>query len=158
EAEAAIFGSWVAEAGLEDYEEAIKIAKAGLDVHPGDAILLNNLSFALARGGDIETAQEGFDGIRIDEQPLERQSGYRATEGRIHYRSGDIESGRDRYLTAIRLATGVHANRIRATASLLMAEEELRLGTEEAQAYLRSAFDIARKSDHPEVAAISTRL
>jgi tetratricopeptide (TPR) repeat protein len=155
---AALFGSWVAETGLEDFDEAVTIADAGLEFHPGDVGLINNLVFALARQGNLERAEREFAVVDILGQPSDMQTVLTATQGLLLYRGGDADGGRLLYQRAMESARGPYADRVRATAALFMAEEELRLQTEEGKKFLEAALAAAASMPYSEIRDIANRL
>jgi hypothetical protein len=86
---------------------AVESAQAGIRANQGDQLLRNNLAVALARAGSLSEAQTEFSLIR---KPLQRgypQFVFEATQGLMHYVSGDRASGAKSYEKAVRSATPI---------------------------------------------------
>lgn len=122
---AAIYASYIAASGMEDWELSVALARRGRTVHPNNITLLNNLAYSLIESG------EGLDEARRWIRRAEKLHGDRAedaaiaaTKGLLEYRSGNQEAGRLQYeraaATARRLgnphleamALGMHAREI----------------------------------------------
>jgi tetratricopeptide (TPR) repeat protein len=149
--DAAGYASWVAASGLEDYQTAIAVARIGLAANPDDPILRNNLVFALASSDMVEEADRELELLHIDELAGTDLAVVTATRGLIAYRRGNEELGRDLYTSAISSASGPDAERIRATAALLMLREELRAGSLDLTVLVESLAPEFVGSRHPEV-------
>jgi tetratricopeptide (TPR) repeat protein len=143
--EAAVFASFVASAGLEDYEVAITVASLGLVANPNDATLLNNLAFASASLGRVDDAESAL--RRVDERSIDPYEScvVLATQGLVAFRRGAAPAGRALYLDAIRAAerAGLREPAVRARAYL--AREEVLSGTDEAAAALETARQAAQR-------------
>jgi len=64
-------------------------------------MLKNNLAFAYAISGEIEKAQKEFSTISGYQKDSSDGSVFNATQGLIHFRNGDIGSGRAHYESSI---------------------------------------------------------
>ena len=56
----AVFGSWVATAGMDDFKAAEQMLKFGLMSNRDDVMLNNNLAFALAKQGNVIDAKDAL--------------------------------------------------------------------------------------------------
>jgi len=134
--EPAIFGSYVASVGMANFEEAERIARAGLLANPGDSMLRNNLVFALANQYRLDEAEDHY--RRIDQNQEDRvRLTLLATAGLLRYRRGDIDEGRTLYHSAIALAKKTEDRRAIALASIFLAREEVLSRSPTATATLR---------------------
>jgi tetratricopeptide (TPR) repeat protein len=154
----ATFGSWVAAVGLEDYGEAARIARAGLDVNPHDLTLRNNLVFSLASQNLVDEAQSELFLVDLSKADEEDRVLLLATQGLIAYRRGDLRAGRQLYAQAIHLAKGSSGARMKAMALLNMAREEVRQNSAESNKLLSEALATARPLRYPEVREVAARL
>jgi len=101
-----LFGSNIAHTFLKDYTTAARILKIGLIANPNDAILLNNLAYVMALGGDANEAIPIIENPAFNDAslPIDSIICHIATTGLINFRTGNIEHGRELYLEAINLA------------------------------------------------------
>lgn len=101
---AALFASEVAYTYIKDYDIANKILKVGLQASPLDTVLLNNLAYSSALGGDVAQAEEMLKilnaEIKKDDNIRERVC-YDATCGLTEYRKGHPDKGAELYQKAI---------------------------------------------------------
>jgi hypothetical protein len=137
----AILGSYIASTGLEDYEEAARIAESGLRSNWTDATLRNNLAFAHARAGKITEASQVLSHIKDSMIDARSRICLTATRGLIAFRSGNLLAGRELYRDAIELAAG--APLLRSIAKIYFAIEEISVGSETAQVLRAEAIDVA---------------
>jgi tetratricopeptide (TPR) repeat protein len=154
----AVFASWVAETGLEDYPEAVRAARAGLHVHPGDFRLRNNLVFALASDNKLVEAVEEFQRTDITSLSREEKPFVLATGGLIAYRTGDLDLGRRSYESAASQATGPAASKIRALAALYSAREMLLALSEDAPQIADAALRESEDVQTADVAIVRSRV
>ena len=140
----ASFGSFAASVGLMDFKEAADIARLGLDSNPDHLMLRNNLAYALLELGDVENAALHI--RRLPPHPADSVHAvvFTATRGLLAYRSGLPSEGKLIYEAAIALSRRHGHRTLEAVASLKLAEEELRAGTEDAETTLRRALHISR--------------
>lgn len=99
------FGSYIAIEALGNAELAQELAEQGLQANRKDVYLLNNLAVSLAMQNRAEEAEQhlkeakrnssatGVEGVML-----------KATEGMVCFRRGDLDSGRQCYVDAIRRA------------------------------------------------------
>ena len=151
-------GSFLAGIGLERYEEAQRILKAGLLANPQDTILLNNLTYYQALGGKIPEAAETFAKIQKTNCPGQVEVVLLATQGLLRYRQGFPEEGRALYLQAIEKANGESLFIHRIIAALNFAREELLSNSPEALTVKEKAVKEARNFFHPSITALIERL
>ncbi len=156
--DAAIFGTWVALTGLEEWDQAITIAHEGLRHHPDNSMLLNNLAFAQLNAGLMDDAYLALQRLTALALTDADRPVAMATSGLFEYRLGNIEEGRRLYEAAIRGARGSFASRVQALASAYRALEELRVDTPEAHSFVMLAREFARGLDYPDVRTVIARL
>jgi len=96
-----IHGTYLTASIIEDYAECQRIAALGLKANPLEFGLLNNLSVALARSGELERAVENFRKIKISKLGDYQKITYLATAGMINYRLGHYDLGEQYYLQSI---------------------------------------------------------
>jgi tetratricopeptide (TPR) repeat protein len=147
----ALFGSYRA-ALIKDYAAAISFARAGLRANPHDYMLQNNLIFALASSGDVETARQQLplleEATRGKTLDGEWDVVLDATKGLIAFRGGDTASGRATYLDVIRRAKEPS---LKAMALIMWAREEITARTVQAT----EALEMARSATE-RVAGVGT--
>lgn len=144
--DAAIAGSYAAAVGMDDFQEAIRIANAGLRVTPGSYLLRQNLAYALIESGALD------EGDRL--LSIARRSGDRAepadlavtlaNEGLLAIRRGYLDEGRARYLEAAEVARAGGRADMRAMALLKLCLEELRAGRVDIRPDLGQAMQAAK--------------
>lgn len=137
----AILGSYIASTGLEDYDEAARIAERGLRSNWTDATLRNNLAFAHARAGKITEASQVLSQLKDSMIDARSRICLTATRGLIAFRSGNLVAGRELYRDAIEMAAGEPL--LRSIAKIYRAIEEVRVGSETAQVLRAEAIDVA---------------
>lgn len=136
--DAAIYASYSAAVGLQDWEASVASAVAGLRAHPHDPVLLNNAAYALIELGRVSEAQ-GY----LDRSPtIANADGVAliATRGLLAYRSGRIDEGRELYRRAIASARTHRRPDLEAMAEIMLAREEVSVASPD------SADAVARAS------------
>lgn len=128
--------SFIGVALTTDYTYAKDCAKIGLQASPTDSTLINNLSVALAYGGEIDAAFKNFQKIKIPLQSDFPPYVFVATGGLLRFRLGDIDGGRRCYSWAERLAP----KKMKHMVTIFRAREEQVASTKEAPDYLERAF------------------
>jgi hypothetical protein len=101
---AALFASEVAYTYIKDYNVANKILKVGLQASPQDTVLLNNLAYSSALGGDVAQAEETLKILNIEikkNENVRERVCYDATCGLTEYRKGHPDKGAELYQKAI---------------------------------------------------------
>lgn len=129
----AIFGGHVASMALEKFEEAERVLLLGLDSNRDDATLCNNLAFSQAKQGKLDDARRHLEHGQAVANNHRQQVCLTATEGLIAFRSGDIRRGHLLYRRAIQMASGESMKELRSIATIYLALEEIRIGSQEAQ-------------------------
>ncbi len=99
---AAIQLSYIAAAGLDDYQQSLRAALFGLKSSPDNVTLRNNAAYALLELGDIRTAQAHLDVIATP--ATHERVAVNATRGLLAYRKGDLAQGEALYRQAIKIA------------------------------------------------------
>jgi tetratricopeptide (TPR) repeat protein len=155
----AIQGSYLAGVALENYIESEEIAKCGLIANPNDPILLNNLAFALAnQDNKIGEAEEVFSRIETAGLELHKKIVWNATKGLIMYRKGFKGEGREYYLKAIKMATDVGYNELRARAAIYLAREEKLSNSPLAKNAIQDAIEYSKGLLNPEIEILLKRI
>ena len=150
--------SYLAAVTLQDFNEGVRLARAGLVPNPHDPVLLNNLAYALANCGELGLAENALLGIRNKKGEPAVEVLRLATSGLLEYRRGRFASGRALYLRAIKTATSANLERLAAKASLFLAIEEKRANTAEVPEAKVRATKLAKPFKHPDVSLLLDRL
>lgn len=138
--DAAAIGSYAASIGLRDWQKAEEIADLGLRANPGNGCLLNNYAYALLEQDRIEDAKQALDRITTGTSDSNAAD---ATRGMLAFRTGDPETGRRLYEVGISEFRSAKRPELRALASVMLAREEVRAGTPNAQQALQRAERLA---------------
>jgi Tfp pilus assembly protein PilF len=138
--DASVFGSYAAAVGLMDFEEAARLARAGLLSNPGDNRLLNNLAYALLEMDRVGEATERLGQVRHDKLDRQEAVADMATRGLLAYKVGDFDRGRELYQGAIAVAEREGWKDLAAMASLILARQELWYGGEYANTLTKAAL------------------
>jgi tetratricopeptide (TPR) repeat protein len=154
----ATLGSYIAAEHLDEFRLSQNIAEQGLIASPGHPTLLNNLAFAFASQGELRKATEALKRISFPNAPIQTQICYLATKGFIAFRSEDLGAGRAYYLNAIDLAKGVSLAKLRAHAAVNLAQEELRVGSNEALTAVLNAIELSRTNADDDLRGVLQRL
>lgn len=144
----ALFGSYIAAVALDRHEDAADFAAQGLIANPGNAMLHNNLAFALGSVGRVEEAVQQVRRMG----PAEDAAGEAtmdATRGFVLFRSGDPVAGRVYYRSAVNAFAKQNDSERGVLASLLWAREEILADTQEAPDVLATALAIATRTEWP---------
>ena len=147
-------GSYIGVSLAADPRFAEDCARAGLQADPDNSTLQNNLAVALAYQGEVKEAIEHFRKIK---PPLEADFPvyvYWATTGLLHFRSGDIDSGRQFY---DRAASSVPAES-KACVAIFRAREEVCAGTAEAKDYVTRACRMGKDDKNQDTQRLLTLL
>jgi tetratricopeptide (TPR) repeat protein len=129
----AVLGTVIASMALGDPDRATRIGLAGLRSHPGSAVLLNNVAFALADAGRLDEARA----IRARLSPKASLSGldavaWSATGGLLDFRSGLHKDGRKKYEAALTLANSYGDDGLSTKVIAFWLAEELRVRSADA--------------------------
>ena len=115
---AAQHASYVSGSMMDNNSVAINVCKFGLNFHPLDFTLLNNLTYSLAVDGKGEEARQVFDTIEYEKLEPRHQVIWNATEGLLLYASDKSEQGSKSYDKAYQLAIKIKDNRLAAQSML----------------------------------------
>lgn len=149
--EPAMFTSYVATVGTEQYDIGAEAARRGLVASPEDSMLRNNLVFALASAGRIAEATRELQILAAATQNDSQAATLTATRGLVAFRSGNPDEGRRLYSNAIQVFTTNREDVRAALATALLAREELLLGSDQAPVAVLAAASAGRSVRSPEV-------
>lgn len=146
---AAAWSTAFASVANEDYKLAAMLAQQGLLANPRSPLLLNNLAYSLIESGELDRAETALSDLP---KYMEKHTAIAsmATTGLLAFRRGRPTDGRHHYQQAIRWAKASGFRDEEAMASVMVAGEEVRLGS----AYALSAIGVAQDA----VGAIETGL
>jgi len=147
----AIFGSYAASVGLEDFRSAERFSRIGLRANPSDYTLINNLAFSLAKQDKLDEAFDLMENLSRPAPTTSSEIALEATEGLIHLRKGDIQQGKAKYLHAIELSRHNSLPKLQALASIYYAQEMLRVGGLELSSVIAFDDEAFRKAPDPDV-------
>lgn len=150
----AISGSYIASTFLDDYKTGQEIANMGLIANPKEAVLLNNLAFALASQNKVHEAETVFQQIDFGSKDLSREIVWNATKGLILFRKHLLEEGRAFYKKAIALASTPNYESYKILAALYLAREEKIAGTTESNEAEKYVLELAQNTDSPIIKLI----
>ena len=119
----AIFGSYIAAVGMEDFPLSEEFARKGLQTNPDDLLLKNNLAFALASQDFVEKAFEVLVTANGSGKSMNVHITLLATRGLVNFRATNLEKGKILYEEAIDLAKKNNLIDIMASASINYARE-----------------------------------
>lgn len=128
---AVLHGSEIAGIHLKQHEVAEQILNIGLQAHPKEACLINNLAYSYALDNKLKEAEKQLEKIgrmSVNDVNKETLVCYTATKGLVAYRKKNIEEGRDLYTKALHLAKeyGIDDAELRWNAALNFIREEIR--------------------------------
>jgi tetratricopeptide (TPR) repeat protein len=126
----AIFGSFVASTHLEDYESAIKIALLAKRSTSDDFMLNNNLAFAYACSGDLDSAEILISALESSAKTNGNKAVLLATRGLIAFRRNNQAQGRAFYQAAQLIFQAENDNASFALATYFWAREEHKLDSD----------------------------
>lgn len=140
----ALAGSYIASVALEQFEDAIKIARMGLISSPREFMLKNNLAFSLASLGKTDKAKEAL--VHVTESELTESERYTldATRALIAFRSGNAEEGRNLYRSALSGFKKQRDLRSETIAKFFLAREEHIIDSPFAEAIKEDAITTAK--------------
>jgi len=141
--DAAIFASYCA-CESEDWNSALDLAKVGLQANADNAALLNNSAFALTSAGRLPEAQAFLERARSVMAQRRDLVILAATEALFLFRAGYPQVGRRRYEAVVDIFLRAQDPDTAAKAALMLAREELIIGSDEAESAWKKADDLAR--------------
>jgi tetratricopeptide (TPR) repeat protein len=154
----AIFGSYAASVGLEDFGETERFSRIGLVANPTDHTLINNLAFSLAKQGKIDEAHTLLSNLSRPAPNLNTDIAIVATEGLIHFRKGEVEEGKAKYLQAIELSRRNSMPKVQAIASMYFAQEMHNSGQWNDITAISFAEEASKKVSGPDVTALLEKI
>ena len=128
----ATLGSYIGLTLTAEFELARKCAEIGIKADSNDITLRNNLTVALSYCGEIENAIDTFAKISIQNLGNLPKYAYIATLGLLHFRIGDIKSGRKCYDQAKEIAPNSAKSRL----DFFWVREEINANTTNSSVYL----------------------
>ncbi len=148
-----IDGSFISILAFKDYSLAKQFAENGLIANPDDFLLLNNLAVALINLNEFDEAQTRLSQINPtttahhDLASLSKT----ITTGLLQYRTGNVEQGRQSYLSARSLAEepAFHQTDLLARATATHAIEEFPHQTDNYSQLLNDAFELLKGHNTP---------
>lgn len=137
------------------YAEGEAIAEASLTANSGEFLLANNLAFCLLNMDKVERASEVLKSIDRNTLGERQLSTYLATCGLLEFRSGNAEEGRALYRQSIKLDRDPHH---RTVAMIMLASEELRLHSANADRLVEEAREAGKKFEAEDIRLWLNRL
>lgn len=151
-------GSFIAAEILDNHDEAIDLARSGLQANPDDPALLNNLAFSLIHVGRLSEAKDNLVRVRGQGVPVEDAIPLFATFGLFAFRCGYPDRGRQYYREAIDRARALGNEELAVLAELHLAHEEDLAGGPLADELMKAAHRNAEKLSAPYLKAAEVRL
>ena len=151
-------GTFAAIVGFEDYQNAIRLAKWGLQSHSDSFTLRNNLTIALAELGSLDEAKAEFGRINSESLGRNAEMYWLATRGLLAFRELAYEEGRRLYQQAVDSAAHESDKLTKVMALLHWALEEIRASEyERADDIHRELSELATGIDDPSLKLALTR-
>lgn len=125
---AVLHGSEIAYMHLKKYDVAEQILNIGLQAHPKEGCLINNLAYTYALDGKLTEAEEQLSNLeKLEDVGEVTKVCCYATKGLVAYKRKNFEEGRAYYLKALQIAKeyGVDGKELRWNALLNFIREEL---------------------------------
>jgi len=152
------FTSYVAAAGIEDFELSLQAAEAGLRANPNYALLLNNAAYALINLGRLAEARKYLDRASGVSSDSDDRAVLLATSGMLAFREGDRRAGRKLYDDAIAQLQAPGSEVTVLLATMNLAREEIMMGSVDGLDILRSALRAVEGSKDADVHLAWNRL
>lgn len=147
---AAIFGTWTASEACE-WRRGVEFAKRGLKISPNSATLLNNIAYHSIQLGDFLEARHHLElASKVDADATEERV-LDATEGLLAFRIGEHAKGRYLYQNSIDYFVAKKNWDRALEASVRLAIEEERIGSEFQQESRDQVQNLSSKSNDPNV-------
>ena len=124
----ATLGSFVASTFVRDFVLCEQIARFALRTNPGDWLLTNNLTVALAEQDRTEEARRQFSQLEAPSEASPNYAVWLATNGLVEYRGGNQESGRHLYAQSYEASKSRRDRASQLLGALYQSMEEARLG------------------------------
>jgi len=121
-----MFSSHIAGSILDKNYVAINILSAGLESHPNDPQIINNLAYALALENKLDEAEE-YLGKIVSSSNIDQTANVclSATKGLIAFRRGNQKKGRTLYFESIEKTDDMKNNYLKGLAMLNYVREEI---------------------------------
>jgi tetratricopeptide (TPR) repeat protein len=141
-----LFANNIAIHKLRDNNLAVDVAKLGLDSHPGDAQLINNIIYSLCLEDRVSEAELYFQKVRKEDINATNEIGIclTATKGLLYFRKGMPDIGRVFYHEAIQLANKLNRDYFKDSALINYTREEILLGQEDVTPLMGKIEEITR--------------
>jgi len=153
-----ILATFLASVCLNDDQRAVSIIRKSAPTHYNSPLLMNNFAFALARSGEVATANDTLNKISNNRLSERERFTVAATRGLIYYRSGNIERGSELYRNAVNGFDKMKDSRSAAIAAYFWAFEEKRVKSADAAARISDAKKRIKKSDTFELEELAIKL
>jgi tetratricopeptide (TPR) repeat protein len=152
--------SWLLTSIYEDYAGAVALLSKAIIPNPTNAIILNNLAFALANLNEVKKARTYVDRASSCTDSEEDKVVVMATRGLIAFREKRYKEGMRLYLEAINRSAASNSvdERIPTVASLYLAREMVMARLEDADLVARNALNAARRSSSAHVRELAKTL
>jgi hypothetical protein len=154
----AAFGSYIAGVYLENYDACEKMATIGLISNPNDYTLLNNIAFACACRNQTDKATAILTKINKEQLTQHERICCTATQGLVHFRTGEMQLGRQHYLEAINLAKGPDHFSLKVLAAFFLVREEMKANTTESLDLNEQLIKELKPLNRPEFVALREKL
>ncbi|MEX2411342.1 MAG: hypothetical protein WD607_08240 [Candidatus Paceibacterota bacterium] len=150
-----MFGSNLASTIMKDQDKSIAFLNAGLQSHPNNPQLINNLAYALALDNKPKEALKYLDKIR-DESKIEivTKICLKATKGLAYFRSGFVDPGRQLYIEAIEQSKKINNQYLNWIAILNYAREEILHKSEIVPQLMDLVAKIPENTGVPEIESV----
>lgn len=142
---------------LGDYALGEKIARASLRSNPDDHTLLNNLAVCLIEQNELDPAEKELERIQGDGTDKQQRIAVLATQGKLAFRRGLYEDGRNLYLASIKRAIDQNMKEVAARAAIHLAMEEFAAGTDSTEEAIQRLKEFREFEEKNEVAALLNR-
>ncbi|MHA7220373.1 tetratricopeptide repeat protein [Arthrobacter sp. MDT1-48-3] len=155
--EPAMFLSYVASVGAEDYVAAEEAAALGRIANPRDPILANNLVFAIANQNKSVDVDEIFSHSAPPRDASE-EAVHLATRGLVSFREGRADLGREYYQRATRQSLDLGLREQAAIAASYWAREEALISSQVASDIWSVANNLAEETNKRDAKLILSRV
>lgn len=131
----AIFASYLASVGMDDYEKSIRLSDGAIKAAPCHFLLHNNKAFGLASLGRTNEARDELRKIPREIDDTDKAV-LCATTGLILYREGSIDAGRALYAGSIKYFRKLRDNKTFLSCAFWLREEMTANGDKWKEAYM----------------------
>ena len=149
-----LFANDIAIHKLKDHNVAVDVAKLGLDSHPNDAQLLNNIIYSLCLQNKLEEADTFFK--KVNREDINSISDnaicLTATRGLYYFRKGIPDAGRNFYFEAMQMAKELGKTYLNSSAFVNYAREEILQGEENFSEFIPRLNEIIKHYNGKDIA------